>query len=266
MKKLLVDESHTDYLAGQFSYLALRSLDYDAFDGFLKRGIRAQDSPHLVEAFREATRWDHTLFLEVLLPRSPSVRSIFLKKSKILDVGSGTGGWIFRMGESFPLPHYTGIESDAVAIEMATKRARQGGPSSVRFMKGNVEKMTIPREFDLVYLGEVLCVTHRRPQIVRRCFEALKPNGYLVVGEGLLDERSSGEPIGGLMRGMQLDFALLGAGFLSRIQLTDLLRGAGFRGLRFVSAGGGFWFVVARRRRAGCELVASDVLPSKEET
>lgn len=248
MEELLVEETHRDYLGGQASYLALRSLDYDAFDGFFKDGTVSGNAPHLVEAFKEATRWDHTCFLEVVLPGVPDVRSVFHRRTKILDVGSGTGDWVLRMSASFPLPAYTGVESDPVAMKKAVDRVKDAGPASVRFMSGAAEEMPFSNEFDLVYLGEVLCVMSQRTKALKKCWEALSPGGALVVAEGLLDDKEGWRGATyGLMRGMQLDFALLGASFLSRSELIGLLREAGFRRLRFLPVGSGLWFAVARK-------------------
>jgi SAM-dependent methyltransferase len=248
MNDLLVEETNSNYLGGQLSYLALRSLDYDAFDGLFKEGKGSANSRHLVEAFREATRWDHTSFLRVVLPSVPEVKSIFNRKAKILDVGSGAGDWVFRMCAAIPLPAYTGVESDPVAAKGAVERARDAGLTSVRFKLVAAEEMSFSNEFDMVYLGEVLCVMNHRKEALEKCWKALKPGGTLVVAEGLLDSRKGWRgATNGLMRGMQLDFALLGAGFLSRLDLTGLLREAGFIRLRLLSAGGGFWFAVARK-------------------
>jgi SAM-dependent methyltransferase len=247
----LVKETHRDYLGGQASYLALRSLDYDAFDGFFRDGTVPGNAPHLVEAFREATRWDHTSFLRVVLPKVHQVKSVFDRKTKILDVGSGTGDWVFRMCTAFPLPAYTGIESDPVAAAEAAGRVNDSRPASVRFIPGAAEDMSFSNEFDLVYLGEVLCVMKKRRQALEKCWEALRPGGTLVVAEGLLGGKKGWKgATSGLMRGMQLDFALLGAGFLSRSELTGLLRGAGFNLLRFLPAGGGFWFAVSQKPKS----------------
>jgi SAM-dependent methyltransferase len=248
MMELLVDETHRDYLAGQASYLALRSLDYDAFDGFFKDGTHSEKAPHLIEAFKEASRWDHTSFNLVVLPKVPDVRSTFLRRSKVLDVGSGTGDWVFRMRASFPLPAYTGVEPDPVALRKALDRAAPSDPTSARFVLGTAEEMPFSNEFDLIYLGEVLCVIDERRKTLQKCWEALKPGGSLVVGEGLLDGQKGWRGASnGLMRGMQLDFSLIGASFLSRQELAGLLRVTGFRRLRFLSAGGGFWFTVASK-------------------
>ncbi len=266
MKELLVEETHPDYLGGQFSYLALRSLDYDAFDEFFKEGSRPKDAPHIIEAFKEATKWDHTAFLKLLLPRYPKIKTVFLRESRILDVGSGTGEWIFRISKVYPNPKYTGIESDHVAVERALQRASRQHTSSTRFVQGTAEGMRYSGEFDLVYLGEVLCVMQQRAQAVKKCFDALKPGAFVVVGEGLLEEEDWKGPTSGLMRGMQLDFALQGASFMTRKELTNILGDAGFKGIGFVPAGGGFWFVVARKPAGRTHFDTLGTATSKGET
>jgi len=63
-----------------------------------------------------------------------------------------------------------------------------------------------------------------------------------------------------------LDFdRLLGAGFLSRSEFSAPLRGVGFNCLRFLPAGGGFWFAVARKpksRKAVTVVIRKESLES----
>src|SRR3990172_4001452 len=93
LRPLLAFEDHLDYLAGQFSYLALRSLDYTAFDDLFRKGVAGPRAPHIVEASAEATRWDHTAFLKVVLPRIPDLRNLLRAGARVLDLGCGRGGW-----------------------------------------------------------------------------------------------------------------------------------------------------------------------------
>src|SRR3989475_1124985 len=90
---LFADADDVRFLGGQFSYLALRSLDFEAFDALFRRGrVDASGSHHLREASEEATRWDHTSFVKFLLPRAPGLASRLRAGARALDVGCGTGG------------------------------------------------------------------------------------------------------------------------------------------------------------------------------
>src|SRR5688572_23931542 len=62
MKAMLLDKKNTDYLGGQFSYLAMRSLEYGAFEGLFKSG-RTREMSSTLGAIEQATDWDHYAFL-----------------------------------------------------------------------------------------------------------------------------------------------------------------------------------------------------------
>src|SRR3989475_6931287 len=134
---LFADADDVRFLGGQFSYLALRSLDFEAFDAFFRRGeAGASGVRHLREAAEEATRWDHTSFLKFLLPRVPRLLSRLRGGARVLDVGGGPGGWTLRMSQAFPRSSFTGIDPDRAAIRIAAGKVQRGG-SRIRFHGGS---------------------------------------------------------------------------------------------------------------------------------
>lgn len=243
LKPLLADPADPRYMAGQHSYLALRSMDYDGFDGFFRRGIiTGFGAPHLVEAFTHATEWDHTAFLKVFLPKVPEIAKKLSSGASVVDVGCGTGSWIKRVGSTFPKSSFLGIEPDAATLRQARRYKR------AEWRLGRAEDLPFVDRFDLVHLGEVLYAVGDKPRVLRNCRRALKPGGHLVIAEGLLEgNRRPHDPVAQLLRCMGLDFALQGSGFLAKEELRLLLQSSEFGKIRFVSAGGGFWFVAAAR-------------------
>lgn len=249
-RALLVDERDPRYLGGQFSYLALRSLDYGGFDGlFLHGAVPDPKTTHLAEAAHEATKWDHTLFMDVFLPRSPGVRSLLSRGARVLDLGCGTGGWDLRMAKAFRKSTFVGIDPNRSAVELARRRARELKVSArAEFAVGTGASVRRLGSFDIVFMGEVLYGLRAKVRVLRDCRAILRTPGYLVIAEGLIDRRSNPrEPVNQILRAMDLDFALQGVRFLSKPELTFLLRKAGFRKPRFLQGGGGLWFAVAMK-------------------
>ncbi len=250
LRALLVDEAGSQYLGGHIDYLALRSLDYDAFDGLFRDGRPSARRPrYLIQAFEEATKWDHTAFLGVLVPRAPAINRALRRGVDVLDVGAGAGAWSFRMAQAFPRSRFVGIEPDRTALRLARGHcARLGLEERVRFEKGSGETMPFRNRFDMVFLGEILCAADQGVAILKGCRRALRPGGHLVVAEGLVDHSAPASDLGNaLVLAMRLEFALQPAQLFDKSELEAMIKAAGFETLQFVSAGGGFWFVVARR-------------------
>ena len=249
LRALVVDEASPRYLGGHLDYLALRSLDYDAFDPFFRDGRPSARRPrYLIQAFEEATKWDHTAFVEVLLPRAPTLKGALAAGADVLDVGAGAGAWSFRVAERFPRSRFVGIEPDRTALRMArAKAAAIGLDERVSFEVGSGEKLPYRGRFDVAFLGEILCATDQATAVLARARRALRPGGHLVVAEGLVDEGADrADPGNALVMAMRLEFALQPAQLFNKRDLARLIGAAGFARPRFVSAGGGFYFAHAR--------------------
>jgi hypothetical protein len=62
MRDILVNKTSPDYLGGQFSYLALRSLEYGAFAELFRSG-KTRKTMSTLNAVEQATEWDTMHFL-----------------------------------------------------------------------------------------------------------------------------------------------------------------------------------------------------------
>src|SRR5262245_17679163 len=105
--ELWIDRAHPDYLAGHLMYGALRSLDYDAFGAFFRRGrtLNHLARPRRLEAVEEATAWDHVMFLRRL---PVDVRRMMDRGCDVLELGCGSGAWLKAMRRAFPRSRFTG--------------------------------------------------------------------------------------------------------------------------------------------------------------
>lgn len=238
MKEILLDKKSPLYLGGQFSYLALRSLDYGALEDLIKIG-KNREITSSFDAIVEATDWDHHAFMSA--SKRGKLGKILSKSCKVLDVGCGTGTFIEKMLREYPHSSLVGVEpSDAVhkAMELAA-----GKP--VEIFRQTGEQMDFENEFDLVYLGESLYAALNKQTIISNCLRALKKGGTIAIVEGLLPEKADDETR--LIMGMQLDFALQGYRFMTRKEMTSLLKEAGFPKVAFTDFGGSLYLVTAEK-------------------
>lgn len=238
MKEILLEKQSPLYLGGQFSYLALRSLDYGALEDLIRAG-RTREMSSSFDAIVEATDWDHHAFLSAA--KKGKLHKMLSTGCRVLDVGCGTGTFIEKLLQAYPHSSFVGVEpSDAVhkAMDMAA-----GKPVEILRQKG--EDMAFANEFDLVYLGESLYAASDKQAIASNCFSALKKGGTIAIVEGLLPGRVDDESR--LIMGMQLDFALQGFRFMTRKEISSLLKGAGFGRVAFTDFGGSLYLVTAQK-------------------
>ena len=238
MKIMLLDNKNPDYLGGQFSYLAMRSLEYGGFGNLFRSGSTREMSSTF-DAIEQATDWDHYAFLAVIR-RNKRLHRLLTNGCRVLDVGCGTGSLLAKMKTIYPKSSFVGIDPSQKALAMA----RQGS-NSIKLIKQAGESMTFENEFDLVYLGESLYAARDKVRVVSNCRRALKTGGTIAVVEGLLPESDLKNEEHQLIIGMQLDFALQGKAFMTRKELAKLLEQ--FSRTRFQDLGGSVWLVSATK-------------------
>ncbi|MEO9363070.1 MAG: class I SAM-dependent methyltransferase [Nitrososphaera sp.] len=240
MKEILLDKKSPNYLGGQFSYIALRSLEYGGLEDLVKTG-RTRDMTSTFEAIVEATDWDHNAFLSAIKTnKNRRLHTMLSRGCRVLDVGCGTGTFIEKLLQGYPRSSFVGVEpSEAAhsAMEMAA------GKPSVEILRGTGEAMDFENEFDLVYLGESLYAASDKQAIVSNCHRALKKGGAIAIVEGLLPDKTSDESR--LIMGMQVDFSLQGYRFMSRNEVETLLKVAGFSRIALQDFGGSLYLVTA---------------------
>lgn len=241
MKQALLDKKSTNYLGGQFSYLALRSLEYGALEDLLRTG-RTREMASAFEAIAEATDWDHHAFLSAIKrDKNRKLHVLLSKGCRVLDVGCGTGTFIEKLYGIYPQSSFVGVEPS----EAAHRAMEVAAGKPVEILRETGEAMTFADEFDLVYLGESLYAAKDKQAIVSNCHRALKKGGAIAIVEGLLPDKVNDESR--LIMGMQVDFALQGYRFMTQKEVASLLRNAGFSKASFEDFGGSLYLVTAQK-------------------
>ena len=234
MFRLLVESDDEENIGGQFSYLALRSLNYDSMADFFSDGKTIPDQTF--EAVNNATEWDHHAVLRYILTRKDLV-TLLRTGCDVLDVGCGTGLFLRKLKKAFPLSRLSGVDASHLAIDLA-KGNLEGLGADIAV--ADAAQLDFESRFDLVHLGEVLYSTANKPLVMSNCHKALRAGGRVLVVEGLLPESRDGHEHRekAVITGMALDFALYGHSFLKKSELKRLLRESGFVRVRLEDLGG----------------------------
>jgi ubiquinone/menaquinone biosynthesis C-methylase UbiE len=243
VKRILVDKTNSEYLGGQFSYLALRSLEYGAFEELFRSG-KTRKPISTVNAVQHATDWDHYAFLAAARHHK-KLQQLLSTGCKLLDIGCGTGSMLAKLHEEYPKSSLVGIETSAKAVAMARRTAR-GKPITI--IKARSESMKFANEFEILFLGESLYTMKDKEKVLSNCWRALKNYGTIAIMEGLLPKSKLNSAANQLIMGMQLDFALQGHMFMNKKDIMVLLNSK-FSNTRFEDLGGNVYLVTATKKR-----------------
>ncbi|MDQ3718080.1 MAG: class I SAM-dependent methyltransferase [Thermoproteota archaeon] len=243
MRPILINKASPDYLGGQFSYLALRSIKYGAFEELFRHG-KVRKTTSTMNAVQEATDWDHYAFLAAAR-RHKKLHQMLSAGCKVLDVGCGTGSMLAKIHKMYPKSSLIGIDRSSKALAMACQIAH--GNPAITLMKMPSESMKFANEFDIVFLGESLYMMKDKGTVLFNCWRALRNCGTIAIMEGLVPKSNLHSPASQLIMGMQLDFALQGQMFMNKNDVALLLNNR-FSKTRFEDLGGNVYLVTAMKK------------------
>ncbi|KAF9556101.1 S-adenosyl-L-methionine-dependent methyltransferase [Agrocybe pediades] len=114
-----------------------------------------------------------TTYLGGLLPSKLGL----IEVRKVLELGSGSGAWAIQAALEFP-------SAEVIAVDINPLPNRPL-PSNLTFKKANVtEALPFENEtFDIVHARLIMMHLPRGHEVFRRCFDLIKPGGWLVVEE-----------------------------------------------------------------------------------
>jgi SAM-dependent methyltransferase len=187
---VLLDDTHPEYLGGQFVVAVVSSLDYVGLADFFRTGRTIPERPpRFHRAIEAVTVQDIAVFFQEGLAELPDLAADLTRGGRVLDVACGGGRWLIAIARRFPATQLVGVEFEPDSVERATHRVAEAGLGDrIRVEARTIPDMPFRSEFDLVYLQDAL---HELPDPVaslRAAWAAVAPGGRLVVLEWCLPE------------------------------------------------------------------------------
>jgi ubiquinone/menaquinone biosynthesis C-methylase UbiE len=154
----------------------------------------------------------------------------------VLDLGSGAGKDVFIAA---PLAgakgRVIGVDMTPEMLKLAAKNlvkfTARTGLKNVEFRKGLIEKLPVKNgEADLIISNCVVNLSPDKPAVFREAFRALKPGGFMVVSDIVLNR----ELPPALKKHAGL-YAACVAGALLRRDYLGAIKDAGFTGLKLLA-------------------------------
>lgn len=248
---VLLDDTHPEYLGGQFVVGVVSSLDYVGLADFFRTGRTIPERPpRFHRAIEAVTVQDIAVFFQEGLAELPDLAADLTRGGRVLDVACGGGKWLIAIARRFSETQLVGVEFEPDSVERATSHVRDAGLAD----RIGIEARTIPdmpfrSEFDLVYLQDALHELPDPPGSLRAAWAAVAPGGRLVVLEWCLPE----DPVESqslqaeLLWGIQIDELYQGTRMYTHAGYRDLFAEAAVPSPTLVDLRSGASLFVVRR-------------------
>jgi arsenite methyltransferase len=142
----------------------------------------------------------------------------------VLDLGSGGGIDVLlsarRVG---PTGLAYGLDMTDEMLDLARRNQAQAGVTNVRWLRGHIEEIPLPREtVDVIISNCVINLSGDKPQVLREAARVLKPGGRFAVSDVIADDGMDDDT-----RGDMQAYTGCIAGALTRQEFTQALQSAG---------------------------------------
>jgi diaminopimelate decarboxylase/protein-L-isoaspartate O-methyltransferase len=109
----------------------------------------------------------------------------FSKKSRVLDLGGGTGRWSIELAKK--VKDVTLVDFSSRLLAIARKQAEKEGLTNIDFIQSSVTEFKIDKLFDFILISGVLMYVNDQDLsgVADRCFSFLYPEGKLIIREGV---------------------------------------------------------------------------------
>jgi SAM-dependent methyltransferase len=227
----LLDDTHPEYLGGQFVVAVDSSLDYEGLTEFFRTGRTIEERPpRFHRAIEAVTVQDIAVFFQEGLAQVPELAAALTRGGRVLDVACGGGRWLIAIARRFPATELVGVEFEPDSVARAIRHVTEAGLGDrIRIEPREIPEMPYRSEFDLVYIQDALHELADPIASLRTSWAAVQAGGRLVVLEWCLpaSPADSQSLQAELLWGIQLDELYQGTRMYTHEGFVELFRTAG---------------------------------------
>jgi SAM-dependent methyltransferase len=251
VEAILLDDTHPEFLGGQFVTAVVSSLDYAGLVPFFRTGRTIDERPpRFHRAIEAVTVQDIAVFFQEGLAQLPELTATLSRGARVLDVGCGGGRWLMAVARRFPATELVGVEDEPDSVARAMRHVSEAGLGGrIRIEPRSIPDMPFRDQFDLVYLQDALHELADPVASLRASWAAVAPGGRLVVLEWCLPDASAdGQTLQSqLLWGIQLDELYQGTRMYTHDGYREIFAAAGVPAPAVIDLLSGATLFVAKR-------------------
>ncbi len=195
----------------------------------------------MLEAQGRASR-ANVISISAFAAQHPKLATVLSEPSAFLDIGTGVGHLALEAAKAWPAMRVTGIDIWDPALALARKNVDASELNGrVELRKLNVDDLAEEQAYDLVWLPAPFLPRDVFERAVGKTYAALRPGGWLVVGQYGIPN----EPVGRALT--QLQIVRSGGYPWEAPELVSLLQDSGFEDIEPAPGPAGGQLVFGRR-------------------
>ena len=219
---VLLDDSRSEYLGGQFVHATVASLDWGGMVDFFRTGEPIGERPDRYRvAIERLTVQDIAVFFQEALAELPQLVADLSRGGRVVDVHCGGGRWLIAMARRFPALELVGVEFESDSVVRARAKVEAAGLADrITIRRAGATEPGKTGEYDLAYFQYALHQLPDAAAVLRAAWAATRPGGRLIVLDWPLpSERDEFRTRHGeLIVGVQLDELYQGTALATREQ------------------------------------------------
>src|SRR5215212_1380614 len=146
---VLLDDTHPEYLGGQFVVAVVSSLDYPGLAAFFRTGQPIEERPpRFHRAIEAVTVQDIAVFFQEGLAALPELTATLSRGARVLDVACGGGMWLIAVARRFPATKLVGVEFEPDSVARALRHVSEAGLAArITIEPRSIPEMAFEAEF-----------------------------------------------------------------------------------------------------------------------
>lgn len=191
------EESLKHLLKGSDEYISTIDHLANLWDAWtdLTDTIKTGQTTHTIPLSEKSDEWIESYMNSVFWKSNLQVQEIISHINlngvkKVLDLGGGKGAFTYQIAKKLPSSSITLFDLESITKFTDKYLSMNGVRDQVTILNGDFIKDDFGKGYDLIYLGNVICLQSiwENVKLLQKCYDALNYGGKVVIADMIIND------------------------------------------------------------------------------